>query len=89
MPDDREPQTDEEFSASSSQHFTLSSHISPPLSTPSTSSSTRNSNGRSKKKFRSNTIDDKYAMCMQCQCVNRLPLTVQILLGIHTITRLN
>eukprot|EP00102_Acyrthosiphon_pisum_P027287 XP_016664497.1 PREDICTED: uncharacterized protein LOC107885378 [Acyrthosiphon pisum] len=61
VPDDREPQTDEEFAASSSQHFTLPSHISPPLSTPSTSSSTSNSNSRPKKKFRSNPIDDEYA----------------------------
>lgn len=61
VPDDREPQTDEEFAACSSRHFTFPSHISPPLSTPSTSSSTSNSNSRIKKKFRSNPIDDEYA----------------------------
>lgn len=52
------PQTDEEFALRSSQ---LPSHITPPLSTPSTSSSTSNSNSRPKKKFRSNPIDDEYA----------------------------
>jgi len=62
MPDDIEPQTHDDFPASSSQqHFTLPSHISPPLSTSSTSASARTSSGRSKKKFRSNLIDDEYA----------------------------
>ncbi|XP_022162446.1 uncharacterized protein LOC111028208 [Myzus persicae] len=59
--DDMEPQTHEDFAASSSQNFTFTSHISPPLSTSSTSASSRNSNDRPKKKFRSNPIDDVYA----------------------------
>jgi len=47
VPNDIEPQSHENFGASSSQHFTLPSHISPTLST---SASLRNSNYRSKKK---------------------------------------
>lgn len=61
VPDDTEPQTQDNFPASSSQHFTLPSYISPPLSTSSVSASSRTSSGRSKKKFRSNSIDDEYA----------------------------
>jgi len=86
VPDDREPHADEEFALSSSQHFTLPSHISSPLSTPSTSSSTNNSNSRPKKNFRSNPIDDEYA-----SAINHLaesmsqPITIisTVLLGIH------
>jgi len=46
--------------SSSQQNVIFPSHISPPLST-STSASPRISNGRSKKKFRSNPVDDEYA----------------------------
>lgn len=61
MSDDTEPQTHEDFAASSSQNFTFPSHISPPLSTSSTSASPRNSNDRPKKKLKSNPNDDAYA----------------------------
>jgi len=62
VPDNMELLTQDDFSESSSQqHFILPSHISPPLSTSSTSASPRLSNVRSKKKFRSNPVDDEYA----------------------------
>lgn len=54
VPDDMELLTQDNLTESpSQQHFILPSHISPPLSTSSTSASPRISNGRSKKKFRS------------------------------------
>lgn len=77
--DDMEPQNQDDFAATSSQqHVTLPGPISPPQSTSSTTfAPPKLSKSRSKKKFRSNPIDDEYAGAINSLAESmRQPITI-------------